>query len=737
MTRHTPLIWATLALFSGCPAPETAPTLEGATLTPADAVVSSILTCTPEMNSPDTDAGAMSLAYTWIVGSTTVSGATTDTLDGQFFIAGDEVTCRITPNGGDPVESNTVTVGNTAPVIESVTIAPTTAYTNTLLIANVNTRDDDILYTMTYSYTWFSGTTAQSVTGHKLNGATSFNKGERITVQVVANDGTDDSAAVTSNSVLILNTPPGPPKISISPHAGILDLLCKVETPSKDDDNDAITYNMEWTVNSMPYTGTPSTTHYTDDTIAGTETAEGDVWECTATPNDGEEDGATARASVTISTRCVDLDCAVKLTGEITNDRAGSSVASAGDVNGDGYDDILVGAPNNTPRLADKDHGSAYLVLGSSTGISDMSLASADAKLTGEPLHGQAGTSVSTAGDTNGDGYDDILIGAPGVAAYLVLGSSTGISDMSLSSADAILTGGYTLVSDAGDVNNDGYDDILIETDGVYLVLGSSTGISDMNLSSADATLAGEHADDWAGSSFSAAGDANGDGYDDVLVGAPYEKTGGLDAGAAYLVLSSSSGISDMSLSGADAKLTGEFAGDHAGDSVASAGDVNNDGYADILVGAWAADTGGTRAGAAYLVLGSSSGISDMNLSSAYAKLTGEYTADYAGDSVASAGDVNNDGYSDILVGARGSWSFKGTAYLVLGSSSGISHMSLASADARFMTEMSGSIQIGGALGAGDVNNDGYSDLLLGAQGDGTVDYLAGAAYLLWGGPSW
>ena len=667
MTRHTLRIWATLALLSGCPAPETAPTLEGATLTPADAVVSSILTCTPEMNSPETDAGAMSLAYTWIVGSTTVSGATTDTLDGQFFIAGDEVTCRITPNGGDPVESNTVTVGNTAPVIESVTIATTTAYTNTLLIANVNTHDDDILYTMTYSYTWFSGTTAQSVTGHKLNGATSFNKGERITVQVVANDGTDDSAAVTSNSVLILNTPPGPPKISISPHAGILDLLCKVETPSKDDDNDAITYNMEWTVNSMPYSGTPSTTHYTDDTIAGTETAEGDVWECTATPNDGEEDGATARASVTISTRCVGLDCAVKLTGEESNDRAGISVSTAGDVNNDGYDDILVGAENNRPDISVLRVGAAYVVLGSSSGISDMSLASADAKLTGVDDADNAGTSVSTAGDTNGDGYDDILIGAPGVAAYLVLGSSTGISDMSLASADAILTGGYyTLVSDAGDVNNDGYDDILIETDGVYLVLGSSTGISDMSLRGADATLAGEHADDEAGSSFSAAGDANGDGYDDVLVGAPYEKTGGLDAGAAYLALSSSSGISDMSLSGADAKLIGEAAGDYAGDSVASAGDVNNDGYADILVGAWAADTGGSAAGATYLVLGSSTGISDMSLSGADAKLTGEAADDIAGASVSTAGDMNGDGYADILVGATRE-NDAGAAYLLWG----------------------------------------------------------------------
>jgi hypothetical protein len=296
-------------------------------------------------------------------------------------------------------------------------------------------------------------------------------------------------------------------------------------------------------------------------------------------------------------------------------------------------------------------------------------------------------------------------------------------------------------------VNNDGYDDVLVgahqgdmgiknNNGAAYLVLGSSSGISDMSLSSADAKLTGETSDDYAGYSISTAGDVNNDGYDDVLVATPYESTGGSRAGAAYLVLGSSSGISDMSLSSADAKLTGETSDDYAGSSVSAAGDVNNDGYADVLVGAHREDTGGTNAGAAYLVLGSSSGISDMSLSSAYAKLTGEGTNDAAGISVSAGGDVNNDGYADVLVGARHASAggiSPGGVYLVLGSSTGFSDMSLSSADAKLIGETSGDYAGSSVSTAGDVNNDGYSDVLVGAYGEDTEGTNTGAAYLIFG----
>ena len=125
----------------------------------------------------------------------------------------------------------------------------------------------------------------------------------------------------------------------------------------------------------------------------------------------------------------------------------------------------------------------------------------------------------------------------------------------------------------------------------------------DIDLSVADAKFIGEDANDQAGFSVASAGDVNGDGYDDLLVGALYDDDGGSQAGAAYLIFGPVTG--DFDLSAADAKFIGEAASDYAGISVASAGDVNGDGYDDLLVGAYGDDDGGTNAGAAYILYGS------------------------------------------------------------------------------------------------------------------------------------
>ena len=167
------------------------------------------------------------------------------------------------------------------------------------------------------------------------------------------------------------------------------------------------------------------------------------------------------------------------------------------------------------------------------------------------------------------------------------------------------------------------------------------------------------------------AGDVDNDGYDDVLVGAYGNDDGGSSAGAAYVVNGSSTGISDMSLSCADAQMLGETSSNYAGRSVASAGDINADGYDDVLVGSYYQSSGGySYNGAAYLVLGSTSGISDMSLTDADAKLDGEATSDYAGYSLSTAGDVDGDGNADILVGAYANDSggtSSGAAYLIFG----------------------------------------------------------------------
>ena len=321
----------------------------------------------------------------------------------------------------------------------------------------------------------------------------------------------------------------------------------------------------------------------------------------------------------TVSLTTADVD----LTGVSSNDLAGRSVAGLGDVNSDGYDDVLIAA-----QQADVDSnansGTVYLVYGNTT---SSSLSAAGATLTGVTAQDYAGYWVAAGGDTNGDGNADLLIGAYRAdpssttnagSAYLLQGPVTGT--VSLSTANATFNGeaandqAGSNLDGAGDVNNDGYDDVLIgsqhhdsnsnsESGAVYLALGPFSGT--LNLSSANAKLTGDAAEDFAGRAIAAAGDVNGDGYDDIAIGAKKgdgAADGAANAGDTFLMLGPITGTA--SLSTADAVFYGETAGDESGIAVSSAGDVNNDGATDLLIGAYLEATNGSQAGAAYLILG-------------------------------------------------------------------------------------------------------------------------------------
>ena len=442
------------------------------------------------------------------------------------------------------------------------------------------------------------------------------------------------------------------------------------------------------------------------------------------------------------------------------DDQSGYSVAGAGDVNGDGYDDFLIGAPGDYYN----DKGRTYLIFGKASGWNMKSdLSTSDASFLGEVEGDHSGSSIAGAGDINGDGYDDILIGAVnndegGYGAgqtYLIFGKESGWSlGTNLSTSDASFWGegeydcSGISVAGAGDVNADGYDDILIGAPGVfyytrghtYLILGKSDGWGmDTNLSTSDASFMGEYQGDMAGRSVGGAGDVNGDGYDDILIG-EYDDWFGRP-GQTYLIFGKESGwVIGTNLSASDASFLGENAGDHSGFSVAGAGDVNRDGCSDLLIGAPGEDSGfSEKPGLTYLILGKNPcGLKD--LSGSNASFLGEAEIDTSGYSVAGAGDVNGDGYSDILLGAyeNGDCAFlAGHTYLILGNPSGWAmDTDLSASDASFFGETEYDYSGCSVAGAGDVNGDGYDDILIGAEGNGENGWQTGQTYLIFGKPS-
>ena len=474
------------------------------------------------------------------------------------------------------------------------------------------------------------------------------------------------------------------------------------------------------------------------------------------------------------------------LNGEGPFDSAGFSVSSAGDVNGDGFDDMIIGARDQTTGMVGG--GAAYVVFGKASGFAaSLNLNTLNGtngfKIGGAAGNDYVGNSVSSAGDVNGDGFADLIIGAPHVdtngddsgAAYVVFGKANGFAASTNVSAlngtngftiNGVAGGDYAGFSvSAGDVNGDGFSDLIIGaklasphgtySGATYVVFGKASGLgSDIELSALNGTngfkLSGTTAADKAGTSVSSAGDVNGDGYDDLIIGAPGVTTGPDRSGSSYLVFGKASGFAaNINLSALNGttgfKITGVADSDLSGHAVSKAGDVNADGYADLIVGSEEAAGDAPHSGVAYVIFGKASGFSaNLDLSSLNGtngfKITGVGVYDLAGVSVAAAGDVNGDGFDDIIIGAYGApnGALTGAAYVVFGKLNGFAP----TIDLASLTGVNGFKLPGTATAdyagwsvssAGDVNGDGLYDMFVGADHADAHGQTSGSGYVVLG----
>lgn len=338
----------------------------------------------------------------------------------------------------------------------------------------------------------------------------------------------------------------------------------------------------------------------------------------------------------------------VTVLGKAGTDQLGKSVSGTGDINGDGFDDMVMSADQNNDGPGANDAGAVYILYGGASLSSDYRLDGVGVNVTilgkaaldvlGYDAGGGKGPSVGSAGDVNRDGFDDLIMGSPR--------------------------------------NNDGGSD----DEGAAYVLFGATSLSatvELNGSGANLTVIGTTANDYLGQAVLGIGDINGDGFDDFSAATGYTDEITTNGGTAYLIYGRSfeNKTIDTQTAQQDVSITGKADTDVLGRGISGAGDVNDDGFQDFIVGANLNDDNGTNAGAAYLLYGSPSLSSSYRIDGAGVDVTflGKSASSSFGVAVSGVGDVNNDGFPDLIFGDSYNDDLAvdaGQVYIVFGSGS-------------------------------------------------------------------
>ncbi len=457
------------------------------------------------------------------------------------------------------------------------------------------------------------------------------------------------------------------------------------------------------------------------------------------------------------------------INGVKIGDSCGWAVSGARDINGDGIDDFLIGAYG-----ANNEAGQSYVVFGSKDSWpAEFNLVNLNGDngfvINGISAKDGSGSALSGAGDVNGDGIYDILISAHArnnlVGQSYVLFGSKRKWPQAINLADLNGNNGFTIngiigsfnngesVSGAGDVNGDGLDDILIGAQyninhhgRGYVIFGNQSAWSSIfdleNLNGNNGfVISGNSPDSRLGSFVSGAGDVNGDGIADILISdSHFEEPG---QGLTYVVFGSKTtwpaNISLSDLNGANGfVMVGIHQFDESGSALSGAGDINGDGIVDILISAPGSDN---YTGQSYLVFGhkgswpASINLINLNGTNGVA-FTGIHTNDFSGSSVSGVGDVNGDRIADILIGAMSANNHAGQSYIVFGSKEPWhAEMMLVDLNGNNGFAINGMAvdQSGVSVsGVGDINGDGLPDFIIGAVG---VNTQPGRAYLIFGQP--